>query len=346
MRFTFNNSIMKNVGKYKLYLYCALLAGIFILNCTGGTRNAFGPRDVVNVVMDEQLWEIYGHQVKNILWDTRYYPSFEHVFDVEYSHPERFRENRTDYFRRHYLLIISTDDTQSPSYKIIREQIPDSFGLFHFDDLWASPQKVVMIIQPESELKEFIEEHQQEIFDLMFQSASNRLYYMLYKQGDQYQQKLQQELISQYEFNLKLPSYYVVAQKFGIADSGAVISVQHMRSGSHNAVSRYFAVFWRTDPDYEFDLDSFTDYRNQLAEVYFDNDILTVNDTYTDSLGLCIEGIWQNPDQGQGGPWRGWIVKDQDRIFLIETHVFSPGNKKTFYLEELKIIANTFEALP
>lgn len=319
---------------------------IFFISCNINFKPiAFGPRDVINVVTDSSVWNSYRSSLEEILWDTRYYPSFEHVFDLEFTPSENFWEKRTDFWRRHNILIISTDDTASSTYNIVKNHISDGFGIYVFKDLWASPQIVMMLIVEENKFDDFLKENSTEIFNTFFDDVSDRLFYILYKDGDQYQEIIYDLFKADYNFSIKFPHYYVISGRSGTEDSGYVIGVQHMRSGTHNAISRYISVIWKTDPDFLPSFDNITKWRDSFASTYFEGDKLILKDSISDSLGLKFEGLWQNPEQGAGGPWRGWIIIHNDIVYLVETHVFSPGNKKSFYLEELRLIAGTFQIL-
>lgn len=320
---------------------CNFLFIIFILfGCSNYQPTAFGARDVIDVITDDSLYNENKSIINEILWNTKYYPSFEHVFDINLVDAEKFWDKRTDYWRRHNLLIISDGNTSSPVYDIIKDVVGEEEGIFFYKNLWAKPQIVCFIIKEKNNLKEFMRNNSDEIFNGFFNSISERIEYMLY--GGDYKIAVEDYMKYKYNLSIKLPLYYQIADSGGNSDSGYFISVQHMRSGTHNSVSRYVSIFWELDTNQNINMSDIENWRNDLAKSHFINDILKISDSSEDLLGIVYEGIWQNDSLQGGGPWRGWIKKDKNRIVLIETHLFAPGNKKSFYLEELRLIANTF----
>ncbi|MBN1619783.1 DUF4837 family protein [candidate division WOR-3 bacterium] len=317
----------------------------FLFSCGNGYRpHAFGPRDMVEVVTDTLTWRICSGAVKEALWDTRYYPSFEHVFDIEYVSPENFWEKRTDYWRRHNILFIVTPENREVMKEIVKDRFDTAEDIQHKKDVWASPQIVLIIEKNTDELSKFIEENSDDIFGLFFGAVSERIEFMLYSGG--YQEKLSLALKAGYGFDIKMPYYYVVADSQGSVGNGHVISVQHMRSGTDNALSRYVTLFWFETPEkIELSGEAFKILRDTFSSVYFRGDYCIVEDSGSDEIGRWFEGLWQNSEKGIGGPFKTWTVSEGGRTFLIDVHLFAPGNKKSFYLEELRQIAKTFKMM-
>jgi len=321
-------------------IFYILIFTIYLYSCSNYQASAFGERDVIDVIIDDSIYIENKYIIEEILWNTRYYPSFEHVFDINLVDAEKFWEKRTDYWRRHNLLIISDKNPNSPIYDIVKDVVGEEEGIFFYKNLWANPQIVCFIIKEKNKLNEFLKDNSDQIFNGFFNSLSERIEYMLYK--GEYQIAVEDFMQDKYNLSIKLPLYYLIADTGGNQDSGYFIAVQHMRSGTHNAVSRYISVFWEIDTNQNINLENIENWRNNLSKLHFINDVLKISDSSEDSLGIVYEGIWQNSSLQGGGPWRGWIQKDEDRIILIETHLFAPGNKKSFYFEELRLIAKTF----
>ncbi|MBN2362987.1 DUF4837 family protein [candidate division WOR-3 bacterium] len=331
-------------GLLKSVFLAALLPFLCLFCSQGYKPHAFGPRDMVEVVTDTLTWRICSGTVKNILWDMRYYPSFEHVFDMEYISPEKFWEKRTDYWRRHNLIFIITPQNREEIRRIIGGKIMLEEGIQSAEDVWASPQLVVVIEKDTNGLVELIENNSENIFSLFFEAASERIEYMIYAGG--YQENLSLALRAGYGFDIKMPYYYVVADSQGSPQKGHVITVQHMRSGTDNALSRYVILFWFNDSNQTIlTEETFPLLRDNFAAAFLGGDSCDVKNFGSDEMGYWFEGIWQNSEKGIGGPFKSWVVSENGRTFILDVHLFAPGNKKSFYLEELRLIVKTFKMI-
>ncbi|MBN1151010.1 DUF4837 family protein [candidate division WOR-3 bacterium] len=328
----------------KICLFPVVLGG-FLFSCSGNYRpHAFGPRDIVQVVTDSTTWELCQNEVKEVLWDTRYYPSFEHVFDIEWVSPDLFWEEKTDYWRRHNILFIVTPENREEMWNLFREKIQPTTELESFQDVWASPQLIIVLKSDTSSVAGLVEENGEEIFQSFYRASSERIEYMIYAGG--YQENLSLATRAQFGFDVMMPYYYVVADSQGSVEKGHLISVQHMRSGTDNAVSRYVSFFWFEDSSGEIpDAETFKLFRDNISEAFFEGDSCVVESYGEDDIGCFYSGLWQNSRKSIGGPFKSWILSEKGRIFVIDVHLFAPGNKKSFYLEELRLIAKTFKTI-
>jgi uncharacterized protein DUF4837 len=91
--------------------------------------------------------------------------------------------------------------------------------------------------------------------------------------------------------------------------------------------------------------------RDSLANVYLDGDSVSIEDTYTLQTeyngipAMKMVGIWQNHEIIVGGPFRTYVFYEEksDYIYFIDIHVIAPGKRKKPFLDQLEVIARTFE---
>jgi hypothetical protein len=93
------------------------------------------------------------------------------------------------------------------------------------------------------------------------------------------------------------------------------------------------------------------DKRNELATKYYEGDSVDTEDTYalytrlSKFSALKLVGVWQNHQQILGGPFRTYAFYDSKNsyIYLIDISVVAPGKRKKPYLDQLEVIARTFQ---
>jgi hypothetical protein len=91
--------------------------------------------------------------------------------------------------------------------------------------------------------------------------------------------------------------------------------------------------------------------RDSLTTVHFEADSIDLNDTYLQLVQFRgretkkLIGIWQNHRHYIGGPFRTYAFADpvEKYMYLIDMSVTAPGERKKPYLDQLDIMANTFE---
>jgi hypothetical protein len=96
------------------------------------------------------------------------------------------------------------------------------------------------------------------------------------------------------------------------------------------------------------------DLRDSLSTIYYESDSVSKKDTYTvhtefcDQPALKLIGVWQNHKLFIGGPFRTYAFFDpkQKYIYMIDILVTAPSKRKKPYLDQLEVMANTFQLLP
>jgi len=91
--------------------------------------------------------------------------------------------------------------------------------------------------------------------------------------------------------------------------------------------------------------------RDSLSTVYFEKDSVLIGDTYTLQTeyngipAMKMVGVWQNSHLFVGGPFRTYVFYEEktNYIYFIDISVVAPGKSKKPYLDQLEVLARTFE---
>jgi hypothetical protein len=144
---------------------------------------------------------------------------------------------------------------------------------------------------------------------------------------------------------------------------GWKVRVQHDYQIVKEVEDKSFVWFRRLNPDrclfiYRFPFKTLDDEgnwlyrtRDSLATVYFEGDSIDKEDTYIQIVEFGgrkakkLTGIWQNHKHYIGGPFRTFAFTDDNEkyIYLIDLSTTAPGHRKKPYLDQLEVMANTFQ---
>jgi hypothetical protein len=145
------------------------------------------------------------------------------------------------------------------------------------------------------------------------------------------------------------------------------IRVQHDYHVAKESQDGNFVWLRRLNPDrslfvYRFSADSMVqqesnwlmDIRDSLTTIYFEGDSISKNDTYTvhtqfhGQPALKLVGVWQNHNLYIGGPFRTYAFYDSEQkyTYVIDILVTAPTRRKKPYLDQLEVMANSFQLLP
>jgi hypothetical protein len=208
-------------------------------------------------------------------------------------------------------------------------------------DLFSTEQEVIFLpaVDPEM-LKKQLMDRKDIIFDRLHRSYLRRLEYAMFLKGEQ-----------------------EVFEDYLIKEYGWKIRVQHDYRIVKEAEDKSFVWFRRLNPDrclfiYRFpfkNLDEDGDWmyalRDSLMTVHYEADSIDTEDTYIEIVQFLgketkrLTGIWQNHHHFIGGPFRTYVFTDpkEENIFIIDITVTAPGERKKPYLDQLDIMARSFQ---
>lgn len=310
----------------------------FLLGCTPEYKphHAVGKHTEVIVISEPQIYS----EVESLLVETLerviYTPTTERIFDITHITPSEF----TDFLYRKNCLIIGLigdaliDSILSPSSK--QKLMRGAEYLFGSTDLFASGQCVLVVAGPTVyKLKDIIMANLELIFNYFSESVRRRLKEELYKDG--FQEALSQNLRSRYGFSISVPAGWKVANdEFGFV------------AFRRNQPDRIISIYWEARPHIELDKAVAIRIRDKIGAKYYDGDYVEDGLTkfywvnFHNIITGKLDGIWQNDENVTGGPFRTYFFWHGGRFYVIDFHVFAPGEKKWMWLQQLELIADTF----
>jgi hypothetical protein len=108
------------------------------------------------------------------------------------------------------------------------------------------------------------------------------------------------------------------------------------------------SIYWEDSSNQQFTKEYAVKLREKLGKIYLEGDFVLDTLLYESygvfnsypSIKLC--GVWQNEEKIMGGPFRSYMFFGKGKLYFVDLHVFAPGEKKWFLLEQLESIATTF----
>ena len=173
-----------------------------------------------------------------------------------------------------------------------------------------------------------------------------------------YYERLEKDLFYLYE-NKKLSAY--LAEHFPFT-----MRMQHDYSVVDESIPDRYVWMRRIDPDRDRSIlihwipysDSINissswlvKQRNRLAERLYEGDVIVAEETFAQQStfrgrpALQLEGTWMNPTYVVGGPFRtiAFVDRESELIYLIDYYVRAIGERKKRYIDQLYIMASTFQ---
>jgi len=328
-------------------LLIAIFTGfILFLGCSLNPQSS-GNLDEIIVFADSSDWKdykeplaaVFGREYPTPVMEAEYILSWQPARDIE-----RFKHAKNIFFvsRLNSNASVSTIVKNSLSQDIIDNV--DSGKLFYIPkhDPWASSQYVLFLLAPD---KNELIDRIQKYGDIIYEDFE-KAYYKRYKEEiyRRYENKdLEEYLIDHFPFRVRIPSDYFIADE----------------SLEHNYVwirridpDRSLMVHWvpLTDSmqvNYRWVIQE----RNRIAEMIFESDIVVEEETQIKTVkfnrwqALRLEGTWKNPIHFVGGPFRNitFIDNESRLIFMIDFYVQAIGERKKMFLDQLDIMAHTFQ---
>ena len=316
-----------------LYFFCTLLIG-----CTPPYKPPHGAGKLTEVIVisEQDLYSEVESLLVNTLGRVIYTPTTEHIFDIKVVSPQELYKFK---YRQNCLILGLIGDTLieellAPS--AMNELLSGKSYVFGSDSLFVQGQSVLIISAPTTyKLAEVIRDNSELIFNYFAEGVRKHIKAILYKDG--YQEKLASELKSKYGFSIHIPEGWIWANnEFGFIEF------------IHHNPDRIISIYWESTPELELDKAQAISLRNKIGKLYYDGDY--VNDSLTNfywvnfhsQTSAKLDGIWQNDEKVMGGPFRSYVFWLNGRLYVIDMHIFAPGEKKWKWLQQLELICDTF----
>ena len=308
--------------------------------------SSFGDFEKIVLFADSTLY----HQIRTELEQTFdqfiYTPHSEKSFYLDLQ-PLKMLDT---YQSRRNLLFIGLlngqDQVSKFVNKVLSENVRESvnkgelFEIFR-EDLFATEQEVMIFTARDiGTLQKNLSDRKDIIFNRLNKSYFQRLEYAMFLKGEQ-----------------------SVIEEYLIKEYGWKIRVQHDYQIVKEAKDKSFIWFRRMNPDrclfiYRFPIKNLDEEglwlyhtRDSLATIYFEGDSIDREDTYIQFVEFLgkkakkLVGIWQNHTYYIGGPFRTYAFTDENEkdMYLIDISITAPGHRKKPFLDQLEVLANSFQ---
>lgn len=333
---------------YIRYFLKTIFGGIILFWGCSLNPQSIGNLDEIIVFADSTDWKdyktplasVFGREYRTPVMEAEYVLSWQPAEDIE-----KFKYARNIFFlgRMNSNAKVSAIVKNSLSPDIIDGVNSGKFFYIPKHDPWASNQYVLFLLAPDkNELITRIQKYADAISEDFEKS-----YYERYKEEifRRYEKKdLEEYLLDHFPFRVRIPSDYFIANE----------------SLEHNYVwirriepDRSLMVHWvPVNDSININYRWVVQERNKIAEMIFENDIVVEEETEAKNIkfgrweALLLEGTWKNPIHFIGGPFRNitFMDKESGLIFMIDSYVQAIGQRKKLFLDQLDIMAHTFEA--
>jgi hypothetical protein len=332
----------------KKVFHSLILISLITFYVSGCSYNpaSFGDFEKIVVFADSILYQQIQTELEQTFDQFVYTPHSERSFYLDLQ-PLNMLDT---YKSRRNLLFIGLLDGQDQVSEFITKslspQIKESvakgevFEIFK-QNLFATEQEVIFLpaVDPDMLIKN-LSDRRDIIFNRLNTSFFRRLKNAMFLKGEQF--VIEDYLTKEYDWKIRVQHDYEIVKE---------------------VEDRSFIWFRRLNPDrclfvYRFpfrnldeDENSLYELRDSLATVYFEADSIDKGDTYIQFIEFLgrkakkLTGIWQNHTHYIGGPFRTYVFADDSEkyIYLIDISVTAPGQRKKPYLDQLEVLARTFQ---
>ncbi|PID28027.1 MAG: hypothetical protein CSB55_06720 [Candidatus Cloacimonadota bacterium] len=346
----------------KKIIYFFLIAVFLILGCDSGKNSklrvsknkidpkkplAWGSKQEIIVMSDEDEWKITEDILKRSLEKIVVTTEEESVFQlrkVSFDGMEQFYKHRN-------IIFLSILDSQSDISDFVRKHLAaNSFksaqerkgGMFTAENVWANDQQVVFLIGSDLErLKQLADFYKDRLFKTFRKRWDERISANIYSRGI-----IPYSAFSRYPWTVQIPKHY---REFRRNDENNFISyIARLKDNP----DRIIGIYWEkaeTKPDM---IQWMLDTRDRIGYEFYEGDIYDRKKTEMTKIKLNDQinaikmyGHWGNLELFVGGAFRGYGFwnEEQKICYFIDNYVYFPEGYKLAGLEELELIAKTFQ---
>ncbi|HHJ51976.1 MAG TPA: DUF4837 family protein [Caldithrix abyssi] len=325
-----------------------LLAGILMLQFSGCDLRptVMGYQHRIFVVADSTLWASIGKQVTDAFEHIIYTPHTETTFNVTPISLDKLNEFKT----RMNVFLIGVEKPESEMTKYLEKSLPETFkkgvdsGEYFYmfaSDMYAKGQiNLIMFAPDEAAFLKNLDKFKDVVYRTFEKKYYARLKKDMFEKGEQ--TDLEDYLAEHFGWKVRMQHDYFIA----IQDvDNKYVWLRRMYP------DRWLSV-WETPEDSSvFNLKGLVKIRNAMTRKYYEGDYVVDEDLQIDTVdfngqrALKMQGVWRNDSLLVGGPFHMYALVDplKSRTFFIDLAVMAPGKFKKPYLDQLEVIAHTFE---
>lgn len=331
---------------FKRAAWLILGGAAFLLHNCDVRPTTMGYQNRIFVVVDSLVWEDVKTEVVEVFHSAIKTPHVENSFSIE-----RIPLQKLNGFKeRMNIFLIGLENGKTETDEYIRSNLPEKFKqgvrddkyfyLFK-DDMFARNQiGIIMYAKDAHNFNHNFSVLKNEIFETFRKKYYARLKEGMYSKGEQ--TKIEEYLADNYGWKVRVQHDYFIANQD--KDDHFI----WLRRVSPN---RWLSV-WKVKGDSSL-LDSarLFDIRDRFTGKYYEGDHVVREDSYfTETLfngnnTKRIIGLWQNDSLLVGGPFRTYLIYNlpDSSLYFIDYAVMAPGKLKQPFLDQLEVMARTFE---
>ncbi len=313
---------------------------LFLLGCGRNIHYASGREDEIFVVADPTTWKDVEGLLRESLEREVVIVHHEQIFYLARTDPDKFPRYRG----RKNLLVVGRIAGQRTS-RLIHELLPSASleriaekgaGIFVVENPYREGQIAIVIAGVDNEfIRETLKKSSEVLFQTLWDGAKERIKERVLSDLNS---SLARRFENEYGWLLKLPLQYKLLRK-----------EENMVRFARHYPDRLISIYWE-DSD-ELRPRECLEKREWFGRAFYDGDTILRDMTEVKDVELNgmratrRDGVWQNEEYVMGGPFTTLCiyVPEQNRSYLVDGLLFSPGKKKWVYLTELEGIIESFE---
>lgn len=312
--------------------------------CNDRTRPAMGDEHSIIVIAADSLWAAVEDTILNTLQPRIFAVRDEPTFRVSHASPGE--EQYADLRRFRQILAIGRPAdpwVESPLNRAGEAEDPPA--IVEVADVWARNQRVTVVVVPEDDPAGAATARVDSLASLLDSRyrAWSRSRMFISGLDSELTERLQREA----GFFLEMPNVYRWRQ---VGDD-AYLFLNDQPDAEQ--LVRSLLVTWRDGTEGEPAPDTTLDWRDTVAQLYYDWGQTTERDrlqtrrlTGPGDGGLEVRGIWFGTIEGfpQAGPFITWAVDcpAQDRRYLLDAWLYAPARAKYQYMIQLETLLASF----
>ncbi|NOX89515.1 MAG: DUF4837 family protein [Calditrichaeota bacterium] len=333
---------------FKKIIIAPVLILLFIAGCDIRPTTMGYPYRIF-IIADSTLWKDIQQPVSDKFEGEVLTPGSEKNFYFTWIPLNKLNEFKS----RMNLFFFGVANEPGEVNDYLKESLPQEFQqgvnenryfyLFK-DDLFARQQiSLFMFAKDRASFKRNFEQLKDQIYRTFEKKYYARLKYDMFEKGEQ--KDLEEYIAKQFGFTIKVQHDYFIA----------IQDVQKPYLWLRRFDPDRWVSIWKIKGDSSlFALDTLAGIRDSYTRKYYEGDYVIREDSHliqTDFRGektYKMVGVWRNDSILVGGPFRTYIVHNQpdSSLYFIDIAVMAPGKLKKPFLDQLEVIANTFEILP
>jgi hypothetical protein len=322
----------------------------------GPKPKALGVPNQITVISEEDLWDGATGDSLRFYLESVYpvLPRPEPLFDVRYFTPLEITAEKLRRELRTFLICVSTQDTASRSYKMVKHHLgedalsTDKISLKMTRDKWATDQIILYLIAPnEQALAASVSHYFPSITEQVNKHDRKQIYSKTYLQGKSDQ--VIKRVSEVFGINMDVPRDFQIA----LEEEDMMWLRKDFEDITVNLLIKRLAY---TDQD-QFTKDQIKMIRDKIGHDYVsstsDSSYMVTNDedlpmyvfqrAVNGNFAMEARGIWEMENDFMGGPFLSYLIQlpSKNELLFVDGFVLAPGQKKRNIMQEIELIIHS-----